>query len=107
MIITIFEYMILNCLAVIGFHYAAQEGMILGFIRTINFSKWIAMPLYDCPTCMASIHSFYIFIPLNLFFDVPLILWPVYVLALAGMNTMVDAFIFALHALTNFLKDNG
>lgn len=80
--------LLINAFAIVGFHLASQPGMILSFMQKIKGK--IAMPLYDCPTCMASIHSSYCFIPFALIVNPLLLLaYPVYILSLAGLSTLI------------------
>ncbi|NQY09979.1 MAG: hypothetical protein HRT71_10775 [Flavobacteriales bacterium] len=62
-----------NSLFIIGIYSITQEGMIFYFARKIFIKSdaddmeetyrmaWLFKPLVGCPTCMASIHSIYIF----------------------------------------------
>lgn len=57
---------------------------------------WLKKPLFICENCMASVHSF---IPYTLFIfesgypDFYMLLWPGYVLALSGINSIIGKFI--------------
>ncbi len=116
--------LIINAFAIVGFHLATGEGMILNFIRKLleektekayaetynppvfigmvvvprKIPKRITKPLYDCPTCMASLHSIYVywgayFLLKHYQFDIELLTmicaYPVYILALSAMATIV------------------
>lgn len=54
--------------------------------------KAITKPLYECLTCMASIHSILPFVAFGVAYGHDmwqwLIIWPLYVLALAGLNAI-------------------
>lgn len=55
-----------------------------------NFGEWAAKPFFSCPTCCASVHSIYVFwffMPFNIH---NMILYIIYVLALAGMVTYIN-----------------
>ena len=92
--------LLINAFAIVGFHLATEKGMILHFIREwcVMLPESIQKPLYDCPTCMASLHSIYVYwlayfilndtqyIPFQWAFMV----YPVYILALAGLATIVN-----------------
>jgi hypothetical protein len=86
-LVTIQLLLLLNSFVCIGFFYSSQEGMILGFIDYIGLPDWLKMPLNGCPTCMASLHSTYVFIPALLLLNWSWFIYPIYILALAGMNT--------------------
>lgn len=61
---------------------------ILWFVKyygDIYFPSWLRKPLYDCPRCMASIHSTYVYF----LFGQELIYYPVYILMLSGMIEIV------------------
>lgn len=110
---------LINCMAIIGFHLAVQfryteyayfppmpvkeTKNILWFIKYFgdnHLSAFWRKPIYDCPRCMASIHSTYVYFPL-----VPLLklndylptfivspdiyLYPVYILFLSGLIEIV------------------
>lgn len=53
-----------------------------------KISPTLMMSISDCLICMASIHSIYVFWPLHSWSFFNLGLWVVYVLALAGLNTI-------------------
>lgn len=62
----------------------------LNYFCSKYISEWWMKPLFTCPICMASVHSTYvywIFMPQT--FD-SLIIYPVYVLALAGFNSYLN-----------------
>lgn len=74
----------------------SDDRMILWWIRYYGsyFPKYFRKPLYECLPCMASIHSVPVYIFYCLIESVPLwyalLAWPVYVVALAGMNKVVQ-----------------
>jgi hypothetical protein len=79
-----------NSLAILGFHYASQPGMILQFMQRIRVSEFWQKPLHDCPTCMSSLHSTYFFIPFAIIVNPKLLfIYPLYILALAGLSTIL------------------
>jgi hypothetical protein len=85
------ETLLINALIIAGVKLASEEGMILSFLPKLNLPKWVAMPLYDCATCMASLWS----VPAYLFYfgvEQPYI-WPFYVLALSATSTLVYSII--------------
>lgn len=54
--------------------------------------KIITKPLYECVTCMASVHSIIPFTIYGIWADFGVvwwIIWPIYVLALAGINSYI------------------
>jgi hypothetical protein len=80
--------LLFNALHIVGFYYATGEGMILSFFQ--NIKGKISMPLYDCPTCMASIHSTFYFFPFAAIYGWQwMIGWPLYICALAGASTII------------------
>lgn len=84
--LNIFELLALNSIMIIGLWQACKEGMILGFIRDyIKEDSTLATPVYLCPTCMASIHS----LPFFVLSDISVFIYPIYILALAGVNSIV------------------
>lgn len=80
------ELLIINALAIIGFHIATEEGMILSFIEPLTgwMPEKLLKPLYTCPYCMSSVHSTYVFIPLILKGVYSWADYPVYILSLCG-----------------------
>lgn len=73
-----------------GFYQATREGMILDWVQLYT-PNWLASPVYNCITCMASVHSLYVFLPFALHHGICLWSYIPYILALAGLNTMVMA----------------
>lgn len=101
MILILFSLLVVNGFSIVGFYLAAQEGMVLGFIRKYLdkylSEKW-RMPVYDCPTCMASLHSIYFYwgayllltsfgYHINIY--VALLVYPAYITALAAISTII------------------
>lgn len=84
---------LLNSFFIVGFHITTQEGEINNWVDKLLWSapSWIKKPLYDCPTCCASVHSVYIYwymYDLNLH---NLLVYVVYVFGLAFVNTLLNA----------------
>lgn len=56
--------------------------------------EFLSKPLFTCPTCMASVHSFYIYWPVMLLSPFTLLqialIYPVYILVLAGVASVVN-----------------
>jgi len=107
--------LILNALAIKGFYYATQfDGWesyhewgdtswnygkdwkgALWWVRFygVMLPEWMQKPLFSCNKCMASFHGSYVFIGYLYFNQISLeYLWcyPVYVLALVGVNLYVN-----------------
>lgn len=80
--------LLFNSLVCFGFYAATREGMVLSFIQLIT-PNWLAMPVHGCLTCMASVHSLYVFLPYALHHGVCLWAYLSYILALAGFNTLI------------------
>lgn len=92
------ELLIINSFACYGFWNAAnydnetKEKGILWFIPYVFgcFPWWVRKPLYDCVSCMASIHSTYFYF---YYYDITadnLIQYPLYILALSGVNILLS-----------------
>ena len=91
--IEILTILLLNTLYIFGLKASMNEGMILEAIpKQLKWlPDWAKMPLFDCPICMSSGHS-YIFPWLLLYLGNGLtLLWlyPIYVVALAGINSII------------------
>lgn len=100
-------------MVIIGFHLSVQfqwnpepgwkavKGTknILWFVKYCGdryLAEWILKPLYNCPRCMASIHSTYVYFTLGTIYIAPqltgdsfIYLYPVYILMLSGMVEIV------------------
>jgi hypothetical protein len=57
LVLLYFLILIVNSFAIVGIHKITREGMIFGWVQDIQLPEMIQKPLFDCPTCMASIHS--------------------------------------------------
>lgn len=103
----------LNCWAIIGFYEATlyEEKRVVGtdcqfkdILINKNILWWlryhgsrlpnfIKKPIFDCRTCMSSLHSTYFYWPAVLATNsdvlVSAALWPIYILILAGITTYV------------------
>lgn len=90
MFITIFLF---NCLFIIGLWRATRPGMVLDKIHSVEMPEWLRFPLYECPTCMASAHSFIIYWSYVLMTGQDLLFsiafYPFYIVALAGLNSII------------------
>lgn len=75
-----------------------EYNMILWWVRFYSLkyigAKW-SKPIITCPTCMASLHSTYFYwlivFPLSFNSEIlpALVIYPMYILALAGLNTIL------------------
>jgi len=85
--------LIFNSLFIIGFHLSTQEGEVNAWVDNLchNLPEYIKKPLYDCPTCMASVHSTYIYwynYELNLH---NALVYIIYVFGLSALNTLINS----------------
>ncbi len=105
-LIDVFGTLLLNSLIIWGFYYAFLPDMIFSSIadwfdtitierikddnvvETVYLLEWLEKPLFSCPYCMASLHS-YLFFTL----DLPIYFWPFYILALCGFNGWVANYV--------------
>lgn len=93
-----------NSLLIIGFHASIQKGQLLQFFTHVlsGLPPSLRKPLGTCPTCMASIYgsSFYwLAIWLNwVQIEHSLVMWPFYVLAVAGLNKIIIELIYDTNA---------
>jgi hypothetical protein len=78
-----------NALLISGLHLASYEGMILGFLPNLGLPSWLEKPLFDCPTCMASVHGTYPYLIASSIINLPLWGLVIYIPVLAGMSTLV------------------
>jgi hypothetical protein len=62
------------------------------FANNIEYlaGKWICKPLFRCPVCMASLHGTLIFAVSGQ----SVYLWPVYVIALAGIQFLLIEYLY-------------
>jgi hypothetical protein len=51
-------------------------------------------PICGCLVCMSSVHSIYLFFWFHDFTAMSIVVWVVYVLCLAGFNTVLNRFVF-------------
>lgn len=85
--------LVANTLYIHGLKAAMSEGMILDFIprKLDGLPEWVKMPLFDCPICMSSVHSY--ILPFSLYFFGYgwhlLWAWPFYIVMLAGLNGII------------------
>jgi len=104
--------LILNSLFCVGLHAATRWLEYPEHIQELeeHDSKWVTRkllwplsyytrtwpdlirdPLTECLTCMASIHGGYVFILAYVFIDVSLYVFIPYIIALAGLNTILGS----------------
>lgn len=88
--ISILLILIFNSLYIFGIWYSTGNEMILEPLKNKLdvLPEYIKKPLYDCPICMSSMHS-YLFPLAILFFGLEasyLLLYPFYIIVLAGLN---------------------
>lgn len=84
--------LLFNALFIVGLHLATGEEMIFNkpalWIET-KVPYWMTKPLFNCPTCMASVHSI---LPYWYCHELTLInagAYVFYVFALAGLSTIL------------------
>lgn len=84
--------LIINALYIVGLHLATGDEMIFSkpalWIET-KVPYWVTKPLFNCPTCMASVHSIVPYWYMTEFSIDNAIIYVVYVFALAGLSTIL------------------
>lgn len=55
-----------------------------------NFGEFWSKPLFTCPTCMASVHSTYVYWAYQPLTTDSILLYPLYILFLAGVTTFIN-----------------
>jgi len=95
-IILILATILCNCLYIHGLKAAMNDGMILDFIprKLNNLPEWLKMPLFECPICMSSFHSYILPLVILAFGFSWTLLWvlPFYIVMLAGLNALILSF---------------
>lgn len=84
--------LLFNALYIVGFHLATGEEMILNKPALWIEQKipyWMTKPLFNCPTCMASVHSIIPYWYGQSFTMEAVIVYIGYVCALAGLSTIL------------------
>lgn len=81
--------LLVNAFHIAGLHLATRDGMIFGMIQYLGLPIWIENPLFDCPTCMASIHGSYVFLIAANAWGLSYWLLLLYIPVLAGVSTLV------------------
>jgi hypothetical protein len=85
---------------VLQFNYEVEDEnskMILWRVKLFclnTFGEFWSKPICTCPACMASLHSFWIWIPIYLSYDFSFILVYIhifYILVLCGLNKLVTS----------------
>lgn len=75
--------------------FIIENKNILSWLKlgTENWPYWIKKPLYDCTTCMASLHSVYVYWPVIYFTDISFVsaiyIYAIYILLTAGISNYV------------------
>lgn len=92
--------LILNALFIVGFHQTTREGEINNWVDSLlwKLPEWVKKPLYDCPTCCASVHSTYIYW-YNYDWNLNnILIYIVYVFALSALGTVINLLIEYMRA---------
>ena len=63
---------------------------VLWFVEKLSKDKWFYKPLCGCLPCMASIHSAYVYWVFQPFTLQSLYVYPVYIIALSGLNYLIE-----------------
>lgn len=76
---------------IVGMHLSTHEGEINSWVDKLfgNLPEWIKKPLYDCPTCMASVHSTYVYWYIYNGTEENWIRYLPYIFALSALNTLI------------------
>jgi len=87
-----------------------ETKMILWWVRYYShlyLGRFWTKPVCDCPPCMASLHSLYVFWPLVIYLygfnPIQLLVYPVYVGALSAVNWML---INVIEAIESYIERN-
>ena len=72
-----------------GFTQHYNKG-VLWRLEQWAVNKWFYKPLCGCLPCMASFHSIYVYWLFNAFTLNNLLIYPIYILALSGLNYLID-----------------
>jgi len=93
---SLFAPLLFNCLVIIGIWKIFSDGMILekaGNQMQAYLGEYMSKPVITCPPCMASIHGTWFYFAFvgdaGQWHD--LAFWPVYLLALCGLNVIAMA----------------
>lgn len=84
--------LVLNSLFIVGFHQTTREGEINNWVDALlwKLPEWIKKPLYDCPTCMASVHSTYVYWYNYNLSTHNVLVYVIYVFALSALSTVIN-----------------
>lgn len=93
--INLFLFAVLNSFAIIGLWTACKPDMLLSFVgdKLHGLSSYMQKPLYLCPPCMASIWGSVWFAVLFALGLVNPFFYPLYILAVSGLNVVLKWFI--------------
>lgn len=90
---------IINSLLIFGIYSNAgyddnNRPDVFAWLNKISVPWWLKKPLIECVSCMASIHSLYVYWPwviwqgqLNL---KSMLIYPIYIIALSGLNYLLS-----------------
>ena len=113
MITNLLLLLVFNALYIMGLYSITRKGMIFGFMQSAFLKPtedeyeedyklpWLYKPLIGCPTCMASVHSTYVYLLYIVWIGSGwdwqyLIVYPFYAIALAGLNALLHKYLEAI-----------
>lgn len=91
------ELLLINSLYIIGIYsnsgYSDDKPQVFYWLNRVKVPWWLKKPMIECVSCMASIHSLYIYWPFVFhrgeFSLTSLVVYLAYVPALAGLNLIL------------------
>lgn len=92
------ELLLINSLLIIGIHansgYSEDKPQAFYWLHKIKAPWWVKKPLIECVSCMASVHSMYVYWPWVVWCGQmglkALLVYPIYVVALSGLNYLLN-----------------
>lgn len=83
------ESILITSLYINGVYAVTNPGMIFAKIHLysdqLGLPDWVKKPLFNCSVCMSSIHGLY----MGFVFNIELIHFPVFILAVCGLNYII------------------